>query len=615
MLSAVLLNSRLTSCQGTSVRLLSVLSWGRNVEGQCGVETAVLVTRPTPIMELQSSPVAALKAGKLSSAAVLQAGAQYDGEAWTWGCGKAGKLGQGNSDPAHEPLRVESLVGRASVISIAMGENHSLFLDSRGGLWACGENKEGQCGLGTPLEIIASQHRKAYYENMRPRASSSSVVEHSSADASSSQSSNKSSSSVRPSLMASSASAQGTSGFSRGAGWKPRDQQLSQYLKKLMNSKSRGQQQYREGLHAFAQQHASSQGGEARGTWGNKFGVGLGSEGESGARVVQSALGWGGFDMEGHLGAAGLQPGQHPTPLRIGRDHHPISNLLNNNDQVDASGESSEAAEVLKGGGLEDQQVVACDASRYFSIVATSSGQVWTFGACYNGSLGSHSSWSTSAQQVQGALVQTLSDEGGAVRVAAGSTFSLALTAQGRVVVWGKMAGHESPESSMAEISDMSSGMASLGRVMAGVIEGLPPIRHIAAGQSHALLSDGEHVWAIGKLMDRSGKENISIPWTKPQEFLHLPAEGVHSISCGGHSCAVVSGDGRLYMWGRLMEFHHAESLINRHSASHAYGLLVPEDVRWKWAGFGADKPTLVEGLTGVKSVALGGWHALVAIE
>lgn len=65
----------------------------------------------------------------------------------------------------------------------------------------------------------------------------------------------------------------------------------------------------------------------------------------------------------------------------------------------------------------------------------------------------------------------------------------------------------------------------------------------------------------------------------------------------------------------RLLEFHHAESLIKRYSTSHTTDLLLPEDVRLKWAGFGADTPTLVEGLTGVRGVALGGWHALVLVE
>ncbi len=58
-------------------------------------------------------------------------------------------------------------MGRAAVRQLALGDSHTLFLDRLGGLWACGENKEGQCGLGTPLEVIASQHRRAYYDTFR----------------------------------------------------------------------------------------------------------------------------------------------------------------------------------------------------------------------------------------------------------------------------------------------------------------------------------------------------------------------------------------------------------------------------------------------------------------
>jgi hypothetical protein len=43
-------------------------------------------------------------------------------------------------------------------------------------------------------------------------------------------------------------------------------------------------------------------------------------------------------------------------------------------------------------------------------------------------------------------------------------------------------------------------------RVLVGEIQGLPVISHIAAGQQHALLSDGERVWVIGKTMDQAGK-------------------------------------------------------------------------------------------------------------
>ena len=107
-------------------RLASVLAWyafeivemhpkilmkptpnrGRNVEGQCGVESSVICSRPTPVIELHGAHVHSLKAGKLNSAAIVSTeGPQSGGEVWTWGCGKSGKLGQGNSDAVHNPSR------------------------------------------------------------------------------------------------------------------------------------------------------------------------------------------------------------------------------------------------------------------------------------------------------------------------------------------------------------------------------------------------------------------------------------------------------------------------------------------------------------------------------
>lgn len=76
---------------------------GRNVEGQCGVESLPLVTRPTPLLELHGAPVVSVHAGKLNSGAVLSSG-----EAWSWGEGKSGKLGHGNTDNVKSPARVRA---------------------------------------------------------------------------------------------------------------------------------------------------------------------------------------------------------------------------------------------------------------------------------------------------------------------------------------------------------------------------------------------------------------------------------------------------------------------------------------------------------------------------
>lgn len=86
---------------------------GRNVEGQTGVESAIVVTRPTAILELHGQPLASLHAGKLTSAAVTEAG-----EAMTWGCGAAGKLGHGSPDNMHAPTRVRGMSVRHARVGL-----------------------------------------------------------------------------------------------------------------------------------------------------------------------------------------------------------------------------------------------------------------------------------------------------------------------------------------------------------------------------------------------------------------------------------------------------------------------------------------------------------------
>ena len=61
----------------------------------------------------------------------------------------------------------------------------------------------------------------------------------------------------------------------------------------------------------------------------------------------------------------------------------------------------------LCGVGIQTEVVRAVAASRYFSMLASAQGEVWTFGGGFNGELGfASSSWVTSAKKVEGELAK-----------------------------------------------------------------------------------------------------------------------------------------------------------------------------------------------------------------
>ena len=70
-----------------------------------------------------------------------------DGSVWTWGDNSVGELGNGtvggaNPTPAHVP-------GLTGVMAIATFGAHTLALKSDGTVWAWGDNRSGQLGIGT----------------------------------------------------------------------------------------------------------------------------------------------------------------------------------------------------------------------------------------------------------------------------------------------------------------------------------------------------------------------------------------------------------------------------------------------------------------------------------
>lgn len=69
------------------------------------------------------------------------------GNVWSWGGGLEGQLGHGNKQNELYPLLIDGLK-HLTVIAIAAGSEHSIAISSEGGVFAWGNNRAGQLGVG-----------------------------------------------------------------------------------------------------------------------------------------------------------------------------------------------------------------------------------------------------------------------------------------------------------------------------------------------------------------------------------------------------------------------------------------------------------------------------------
>lgn len=76
-----------------------------------------------------------------------------EGKAYTWGRNDKGQLGHVDLKRRDVPAPVETLKETA-VVSAACGRSHTLFLTDHGSVFSCGDNKMGQCGVGSQNQSI-----------------------------------------------------------------------------------------------------------------------------------------------------------------------------------------------------------------------------------------------------------------------------------------------------------------------------------------------------------------------------------------------------------------------------------------------------------------------------
>ncbi|XP_035707042.1 protein RCC2 homolog [Folsomia candida] len=71
-----------------------------------------------------------------------------DGKLYTWGRNDCGQLGHGDTKTKHKPTLVKHL-SDYTIVNVAMGRGHTLFLTDYGAVYSCGSDKMGQLGQGT----------------------------------------------------------------------------------------------------------------------------------------------------------------------------------------------------------------------------------------------------------------------------------------------------------------------------------------------------------------------------------------------------------------------------------------------------------------------------------
>ncbi len=127
-----------------------VFAWGFNSVGQLGNNNLQLTFIPVAVANLDPIRIAAVggvDSPPLPSAFSIAANAA-NGLLWAWGNNRFGQLGIGTVTEQHLPVRLGGLSG---VVGLAAGYGHVLARRGDGTVWAWGTNTSGQLGTGDTM--------------------------------------------------------------------------------------------------------------------------------------------------------------------------------------------------------------------------------------------------------------------------------------------------------------------------------------------------------------------------------------------------------------------------------------------------------------------------------
>jgi alpha-tubulin suppressor-like RCC1 family protein len=127
-----------------------IWSWGDNAFGQLGIGNVVSTMIPTVVIQDNGNPltnIVSISAGSFHTLALSN-----DGYIWAFGDNENGQLGNGSNAALSKPAKVQHPDNGqplSEIVYIAAGTSHSLALQNSGNIWAWGNNKYGQLGIGS----------------------------------------------------------------------------------------------------------------------------------------------------------------------------------------------------------------------------------------------------------------------------------------------------------------------------------------------------------------------------------------------------------------------------------------------------------------------------------
>ncbi len=143
----------------------NIYAWGNGGQGRLGNGNTVTRSKPVKVAAPEEAPegmtFTSVSAGRSHSLAIGS-----DGNAYAWGYGGNGRLGNGNTVTRSKPVKVAAPEGAPegmTFTSVSAGRYHSLAIGSDGNIYAWGQGEYGQLGndntsdQSTPVKVTAPE--------------------------------------------------------------------------------------------------------------------------------------------------------------------------------------------------------------------------------------------------------------------------------------------------------------------------------------------------------------------------------------------------------------------------------------------------------------------------